>query len=282
MGGGISDATKSQFNLFAEEYLQKNASIIDAASKTRMAFGELDGSILAFAQITKKGSFSLQEFEKFMAAGPSKAAKFIATIQSMALNMAAIAAITLVIKGVVWAVDSLIVTTKEAEEELEKSNAAYEEGAKKLEDLQKQLNETSSKMQELESGGITVIEQSEYDRLVETNKELERNVALQKIRNETNLNENADNAVRFYQKKTHNASVSLDDIQKIANNENLGQTLLSVDEGDINSQLGAYIALKNAISDTKLEIDSLFNSTGEVSEAQLQELQYRLDSSEDA
>ena len=280
---GVSDVVKRQLNLINEELQKEGATVASAVATVREAFGDIDDSIVEFVQNTDKSNITLENFEKSLKTVPSSAGKAAASIKAFALNIGAMAGIMLAVKLGAYVFDQIANRVEHAREALEKSNETYEKGAQELENLQKQLDDTQTKMAELETGGISVVEEDEYNRLVATNKELERNIALQKIANEADAKEAAADAARFYHEKVYgsDAPATMENVRSIANNEMLGQTIASVSENDINTQLGAYVALQKAIADTKAEMDSLVDAQDDASQAQLQFLGEQLDTYED-
>ena len=111
----------------------------------------------------------------------SKAGAAALQALSVAGNMIAFWAITKGIELAVNALDNFINRAENAREALDESSSSFSTATSELEDLQSQLDETRQKMSELEEGGITLVEEGQYEELVKTNDELERTISLKKI-----------------------------------------------------------------------------------------------------
>lgn len=108
----------------------------------------------------------------------------------------------LAIAGTAKVIDWLTKSTAEAAEDLKKTAESFDETKSKLESLQKDLETTAERISDLQelsnSGKITLVEQTELDKLKTTNKELERNIALEKIRNKDAQNQLNKDSMKLY------------------------------------------------------------------------------------
>ena len=166
---------------------------------------------------------------------------------------------------------------------LEESSNAYKTAKSDLENLQKELQEISDRIAEIETtDGITLVDPEEYDRLVETNKELARTIALKKIDQQSSARQAASDAVRLYGKIFGDAPApSQENVQSFADEALFGARLLTVNNKDINDLLSAYLSLQDVIKNTKAEMDALVNNDDEESQNRLIELQDQLELSEE-
>ena len=90
-----------------------------------------------------------------------------------------IAAIALAIWGTIEALDAMITTLEESEEEFTDLNSKLESTESKLSDLEGKLKEVQDRMKELnEQESLTFVEQEELDRLRAESTELERQIDL--------------------------------------------------------------------------------------------------------
>lgn len=210
----------------------------------------------------------------------AKAAKIGLNLLAAAGNMFIAWAFTKGIQLAVTALDNYIHRVEKAQEALEESTGAYETATSELEKLNEQFDETAEKMTELESDGISIVNADEYNRLVETNKELERTISLKKIEQELKAKQSASDATDLYQKMTENAGTpSQEHYEKLVANGNFSSLMFDTNdaENNIDFLLAYYTQLQDKISDTKSEMDGLLNSNDEGSKRQLQELQYQLE-----
>ena len=85
-----------------------------------------------------------------------------------------------VIAAVTWGLSKLITTQKEASEETKKANQEYDEAKQKLEELEGELKSIQDRIKELEEmDSLSIIEQTELDKLKEAEKSLQHQIWLQ-------------------------------------------------------------------------------------------------------
>lgn len=122
-------------------------------------------------------------------------------------------------------IDKLIVTTKEAREDASKLANEYQEQVDALKNLQDELDSTQEKIKALQSDGITLIENEEYQRLKGAEASLERQLKIQERLNrleaERSLSEGVKNAEKVF---------SLDGVR--LDPKSLAQSLFVGDESD--------------------------------------------------
>ena len=131
------------------------------------------------------------------------------TIGGTVLNMAIGAGVGLAITGIVKLLDQVIVTSKEADEAMESAFSDYDSAQQNLSDVNSELEQTQSRISELQSKGkLTFVEQEELEKLKETNAELQ----IQQDLAEKNANKAArdagDAAVKAYEKNFGDFDVS--------------------------------------------------------------------------
>ena len=214
-----------------------------------------------------------------------KASTIAAKAQSAALkavsiagNMLIFTAISKAISFVTEKFDEWMHRVERAKEALDESNSTYETAVSDLENLQKELQETADRMADLETDGITLVEQEEYERLVETNKELERTIALKKIEQQADARQAASDAVDLYNKMFKGTTApSQENAKSFADDEMFGAKLLEVNNKDINDLLSAYLSIQEQIKKTKAEMDTLVDNDDEESQNRLIELQEQLE-----
>ena len=108
-----------------------------------------------------------------------KASKVAMQGLAMAGNMIAMWAITEVVGLAVNKFDELHVTVEESRESLENLKQEYSDIESQMQSLNDELSSTQQRIQELEAkGSLSLTEQEEYDNLVKTNNELQRQVNL--------------------------------------------------------------------------------------------------------
>ncbi|RJW31755.1 hypothetical protein DXC97_31465 [Lachnospiraceae bacterium TF09-5] len=200
-------------------------------------------------------------------------------LQGLALagNLIASWAIGQVLSLVVNGINNFIHAVDIARDKLKNSSSTYTTITSELNDLNEEFENTSLKIKEMEAGGITLIEQDEYDKLIASNDELERSIALKKIEQELSGKTVANDAVNLYEKITGKGkrSISQDQIEYVKDNTNIDQIskrTITQSKNDLNSLLGFYSVLQDEMDKTKSEISSLSNDTTEAGKKKLQKL----------
>lgn len=101
---------------------------------------------------------------------------------SVALNALSGLAISLLIKGITWAIDELIVTTEEAKETLNESVSEFESLTDEVKSLETELKTCTERLADLQklanNGTISIADEEQLRLLKEENEELERKLAL--------------------------------------------------------------------------------------------------------
>lgn len=245
---GITDELKQQFEAFADAFNGSGLSVEEAAKKAAESVGEVDDSIIECAQSAKNGSVSLNDYAKFMATAGNAGKALVGTLKTVAANMLFWTVLTKAVELGADALDKWVHRVQYSRDALNDSNDAFDEASSKLEDLQTQLDETAARMAELETDGIAVVEQEEYDRLVQTNAELERQIELQKFASRNAARESADDAMDLYNKRNlGKEEVSFDAINDLRSTR--GVTELGASADDINDYLAAYLSEQELIKD---------------------------------
>lgn len=96
------------------------------------------------------------------------------------LTVGIAAAIVAAIAGIVWIIDQLHTSQKEANEAISEANDKYAEEQQKLDELNNSLKTTQDRIAELQSqDSLSLVEQEELNKLLEQEASLQRQIALQ-------------------------------------------------------------------------------------------------------
>lgn len=105
----------------------------------------------------------------------------------------------------IFAIDKLTISKKEAKEAMEESSSELDSQISKLEELEGELKTCTDRISELQkksnAGTISIIEQDELDKLKEENFELERNIELQNKKMLAQAEQTAEDTTVDYKKK---------------------------------------------------------------------------------
>lgn len=146
--------------------------------------------------------------------------------------------------------DEIIVTAEEANEAMDKSFSEFEEATSKVESLNSELETTQNRIRELEAkGSLTFVEQSELDKLRETNKLLQIQADLAEKERSREAKEAAGDTVTAY-RKNFSHEITSDKVQDNIDYFNFkGNNAVSLpDETDISAML-AYIEQTKKLRD---------------------------------
>lgn len=101
-------------------------------------------------------------------------------------------------------VDNSITTFDELNEQIEENRQEYEDATQEIENLNSELETTKDRIDELNHlDKLSVTEQEELNNLKKYNAELERSVALEKLRQQNALKEQVDDTVEKYTKSKY-------------------------------------------------------------------------------
>ena len=169
-----------------------------------------------------------------------------------------LAAIAAAVGIVVVIYDSLTTSIDEAREALDESSKEYETTTSELESLQKQLESTQDKMKELESGGITLVEEGEYEELKKTNDELERTIGLKEAEQLLNAQDSANDAVELYNKYKIYGTPSEEGVDDVIGSFESGQrySLDGLSEESINETVAGYEMIQDRIKGIETEMSN--------------------------
>lgn len=133
-----------------------------------------------------------------------------ASIKALAVAHPVLLAITVtlgVIAGAVKIVDTLTTSMKKQREAFENAQQDYTDACTKLDELKTKLSETTSRIAELidksNNGTITLVEQSELDKLKLTNEELRLMIQNQEEVKKQKAKEASDEAYKTYTRENH-------------------------------------------------------------------------------
>lgn len=197
-------------------------------------------------------------------------------------------ALQAVITGITTAIDNYIHRVEKAREKLEESNSTFKSTTSELEQLQKELDETAAKMAELESDGITLVNSDEYDKLVDTNEELERTIALKKIEQKLNADQAVSDAMNLYGTLTEHSAPSEDRVEALVKSRKTDSLLdvydlashMDAGKNDINELLATYQILNDALDETKAKMNDLKDRDDDESGYELENLQNHVEALE--
>lgn len=137
-----------------------------------------NGQTLAQVASTTKLFGPLSKASAGFAKAAGGATTFLGSIGALLPYVVAIAA---AIGALAWGLDKLILTEKEAKENIEKANEAFSEQKQTLDDLNSSLKTTKDRIDELsKQDTLTVIEEEELVKLKQEQAYLERQIVLQK------------------------------------------------------------------------------------------------------
>lgn len=275
---GASNETKEVLTQLFDLHHQNN--LPQNLSEWVKGFENVDSELIGLLHDVDTGNKKFKDIEAYSSKATFSVSKLGLAFKNLATNIAIMAAIQIAVNIAATAIDNYIHRVEKAREALEESNSAYKSSTTELESLNKQLDETADKITALESDGITIVNEDEYNQLVETNEELERTIALKKVEQGLNANQSASDAANLYAEMTKNAGTpSEEHYEKLVEDGNFTPLMLDTNDAsnNIDVLLGYYTQLQNKISDTKAEMDKLLNNNDEESQHQLQELQYQLE-----
>lgn len=196
---------------------------------------------------------------------------------AMAGNMLAFWAITKGIELAVNALDNFINRAENAREALDESSSSFSTATSELEDLQSQLDETRQKMSELEEGGITLVEEGQYEELVKTNDELERTISLKKIDQGIQANQAASDAEDLYKALTRfGGNASQERVDEILGSSHESTRVLrddKLDKDDLNELLAGYTLLDNQITEVQDKMAQYDGDTSKRAQNKIEDLQ---------
>lgn len=215
----------------------------------------------------------------------SKASEIALKGLAMAGNMIAFWAITKGIELAVNALDNFINRAENAREALDDSSSSSSTATSELEDLQSQLDETRQKMGELEEGGITLVEEGQYEELVKTNDELERTISLKKIDQGIQANQAASDAEDLYNALTRfGGDASQERVDEILGSSHESTHVLrddKLDKDDLNELLAGYTLLDNQITEVQDKMAQYDGDTSKRAQNKIEDLQSDLSKLQD-
>lgn len=172
---------------------EKFLSTLDDTDPLKAYFTTLDGGIASQNGMTaalNKTTLS------------SKAAAAGMKVLSVAMNMVVMAGALFVAQKTVELLDNLTHRTENAAKKVDELASEYKDLKSEVDSLNQELKTTHDRMSELESlNHLTLTEQDEYNRLVATNEELERQLKIKKSLAESARIEAGEAALKAYGNK---------------------------------------------------------------------------------
>lgn len=269
----LSSTDISSIKAFISE-IKNGVPPITAFNKTMQ---ESSNAAVSLVENNIKSTDELEKLTEKATLGQT-AMKGLALVGNMFTSWAISQILSLVVAGL----DNLIHAVDYARDKLENSSGTYNSITSELDSLNKEFEKTSEKIKELEVGGISLVEQDEYNKLIASNDELERSIALKKIEQELAGKTVATDAVDLYEKLTKkgNRTVSQDQIDIIKENTNIDWITkqdISKSQNDLNSLLAIYSLVQDEMDKTKSEISSLSDDNTEEGQKKKQELNNSLE-----
>ena len=160
--------------------------------------------------------------------------------------------------GLVAIQKKLTKSLEECTEELDKNNSAFDEAQSEAESLQSEWETCQKRLAELQkladNGTISIIEQEEYDRLLKTNDELERNIRIQKEKAQLSAIDAANSADETLSKTVKSKYVTVDtqDSQGVE----ITQTAWITPKEELNASIEEYKRLQTEIDRLKVSYDN--------------------------
>ena len=173
-----------------KRYQENINSGVDPIEVYNSTLGKARESAQAQAQALKEGTMTAEVYEKQQMALIEKNAQMAQSstatatavkVLNTALNMAVVAVASFAINEIVKFLDSFTHSTERTKKNAQELADQYDSLKGELTSLEGELESTQERMEELRSlGSLTFVEQDEYNRLAETNAELEKQIKLKK------------------------------------------------------------------------------------------------------
>lgn len=259
------------------------ANVFNASGKSadvlNKEFSNLSPEIQNYVKSAKNGQLTTEGFKNSLnsVTKASKIGEVALKGLAMAGNMIAFWAITKGIELAVNALDNFVNRAENAREALDESSSNFSSATSELEDLQSQLDETQQKMAELEEGGITLVEEGQYEELVKTNDELERTISLKKIDQGIQANQAASDAEDLYKALTRfGGDASQERVDEILGSSHESTRVLrddKLDKDDLNELLAGYTLLDNQITEVQDKMAQYDGDTSKRAQNKIEDLQ---------
>lgn len=166
------------------------------------------------------------------------------------LTMLAVGAAYELVQGIMAVHDAITVTAAEATEIMEESVAAFEEATNELESLNKELETTQDRIDELEAkDSLTFVEESELNKLRESVKLLQIEADLAEKKRVREAKESVDDTVIAY-KKNFKYDISEVAVNKYIEDSNSSDNILNLSSNEDNvSAMLAYVEQMRRLRD---------------------------------
>lgn len=280
-GFGLTNLISDIFNLtnglkdFVVGQKAANAATLSTAITTSLAESSLvklaiQLGITTAEEVASASATTLLGFS-FKALGLSILGAAKAVITFLATNPIgwAILAVSAII-GLVAAMGSLIKTHDDYVEELKNTNEEIENLRSNIESLNSELETTKNRIEELESKGpLTITEQEELDKLKEQNAELERQIQLEKAREERARNKQAKAAQKAFE---------TDDDFKV---QPSNRFTVSKVTNTFEQKLGAIEIAKEKLDKAEIALQDALNSGMDTNSNKFKKLEKNLESAQE-
>ena len=280
-GLGLTNLISDIFNLtnglkdFAVGQKAANAATLSTAIATSLSQSSLvklaiQLGITTAEEVASASATTLLGFS-FKALGLSILGAAKAVITFLATNPIgwAILATTAII-SLVAIMGDLIKTHDDYVEELKNTNEKIENLRSNIESLNSELETTKNRIEELESKGpLTITEQEELDKLKEQNAELERQIQLEKAREERARNKQAKAAQKAFE---------TDDDFKV---QPSNRFTVSKVTNTFEQKLGAIEIAKEKLDKAEIELQDALNSGMDTNSNKFKKLEKNLESAQE-
>lgn len=280
-GLGLTNLISDIFNLtnglkdFAVGQKAANAATLSTAIATSLSQSSLvklaiQLGITTAEEVASASATTLLGFS-FKALGVSILGAAKAVITFLATNPIgwAIIAVSVII-GLVATMVSLIKTHDDYVEELKSTNEEIENLRSNIESLNSELETTKNRIEELESKGpLTITEQEELDKLKEQNAELERQIQLEKAREERARNKQAKAAQKAFE---------TDDDFKV---QPSNRFTVSKVTNTFEQKLGAIEIAKGKLDKAEIALQDALNSGMDTNSNKFKKLEKNLESAQE-
>lgn len=184
----LATGALAKFTFTAVKYGASFKSLKDITDTLTVAFPRLSGMVTAVsAAMANSATMSGKATAGFAALATSVGV----TTTTLATFLGAVAAVA----GVALFIDAITLSFEEAKEQAAESASAYQSTSDEVKNLSSELETVKSNIEALESQGtLTISEQSELDKLIAQNEQLERQLSIKERLANSQQNELATNA----------------------------------------------------------------------------------------
>lgn len=253
----LSSELKKQFKNFATIYnADSSQKVSDVAKEFREQFGELDDSIVNFAEKCNGSKMFLEDFEKALGGVDLKAKALTLGFNalSVAANMVASYLIAQAAAWTVTAIDNYIHRVEKAKETMEESIDTFQQSTSKVTELTDELKAQEEQIDALlAKDKLSYIEKSELENLKEATTEMKLQLALAEKQKQIDAEQAAEDTVKAYNKEFGKYEYSDKAIEDYKERLKLSQSNAAYDLSQKEGDMAALIAVYQHLNDLKTE-----------------------------